>query len=188
MLEDKNITQEVYEEIFFSGAKYPIGVCYGMQGSNLPAPINVINLYLQYGIERIRPQPDVLQALKGSKLLVTLGVRNEDIASLASSQQAVSSWISTHVSAYTPDVEFKCISVGNEVIFTNEAMSAMYWAMEKVAGTNVGIVVAESDWPIAGNGDFTTPALAQAYNTNLKNHVINNGTPKRPNSLINKGV
>ncbi|XXG87231.1 hypothetical protein AAC387_Pa11g1967 [Persea americana] len=281
-----------------TSAKYPMGVCYGMQGNNLPAPVDVINLFRQYGIERIRiydPNTDVLQALKGSKLLVSLGVRNEDIPNLSRSQEAANSWVSTFVSAYTPDVEFKYISVGNEVIpgenaqyvaqaiqnvhnalaaagirtikvstvvagvalatssppsqgaFTSEAMSAMtlvvsvlssmgsplmvnvypyfayaadpahislpfatftagsppvhdgnlaywnlfdamvdafYWATEKVGGTNVDIVVTETGWPTAGNGNFTSPTLAQVYNTNLKNHVKNNGTPKRPSSQI----
>lgn len=282
----------------FAVAKYPMGVCYGMQGDNLPAPVDVINLFLQYGVERIRiydPNTDVLQALRGSKLLVSLGVRNEDIPNLSRSQEAANSWVSTFVSAYKPDVEFNYISVGNEVIpgenaqyvaqaiqnihnalaaagistikvstvvasmvlaassppsqseFTSEAMSAMtsvvsvlssigsplmanvypyfayaadpahislpfatftassppvqdgnlaywnlfdamvdafYWAMEKAGGTNVDIVVTETGWPTAGNENFTTPTLALVYNTNLRNHVMNNGTPKRPSSQI----
>lgn len=63
-------------------------------------------------------------------------------------------------------------------------VDAFYWAMEKVGGTNVGVVVTESGWPSAGNGNFTSPDLARAYNTNLMNHVKHNGTPKRPSSHI----
>ncbi|KAJ8625536.1 hypothetical protein MRB53_034066 [Persea americana] len=67
-------------------------------------------------------------------------------------------------------------------------VDTMYWAMEKVGGTNVGIVTAESGWPTSENGDFSTPALPQAYNTNMKNHVTNNGTPKRPNGQIDSDI
>lgn len=108
----------------FAGAKYPMGVCYGMQGNSLPAPVDVIKLCLKYGLERIRindPNPDVLQALRGSKLLVTSGVADVDIANLARSQEAANSWVSSFVTVYTPDVKFMYVSVGNEAILGEDA-------------------------------------------------------------------
>lgn len=65
---NRNITHRVWcwPMNIFAGAKYPIGVCYGMLGNNLPAPVDVINLFRQYGIERIRiydPNTDVLVGL-----------------------------------------------------------------------------------------------------------------------------
>ena len=60
-------------------------------------------------------------------------------------------------------------------------VDALYSAMEKVGGSNVGIVISESGWPSAG-GTGTTVGNAQKYNQNLINHV-GKGTPKRPTAL-----
>ncbi|ERN08286.1 hypothetical protein AMTR_s00156p00025900 [Amborella trichopoda] len=60
-------------------------------------------------------------------------------------------------------------------------VDALYSALEKVGGSALSIVVSESGWPSAGNGNFTTVALAQEYNTNLISHVAaGQGTPKKP--------
>lgn len=56
---------------------------------------------------------------------------------------------------------------------------------EKANVPNVDILVPESGWPLAGNRNFTTSALAQTYNQNywklLKKGA---GTPRRPNSPL----
>lgn len=62
---------------------------------------------------------------------------------------------------------------------------AMYdgfaWAVEKIGGKGVELVVGETGWPSAGNGEFATPALAQTYVTNMYRHVVNDDrTPKNP--------
>ncbi|XP_056175246.1 probable glucan endo-1,3-beta-glucosidase BG4 [Syzygium oleosum] len=64
-------------------------------------------------------------------------------------------------------------------------VDAFYWAMEKEGVTNVDLVISESGWPSAGNGNFTTPALAQTYNQNLvKRYQANTGTPKHPDRSV----
>ncbi|KAF7848545.1 hypothetical protein BT93_L1849 [Corymbia citriodora subsp. variegata] len=64
-------------------------------------------------------------------------------------------------------------------------VDAFYWAMEKEGVTDVDLVVSESGWPSAGNGDFTTPVLAQTYNQNLvKRFRTNAGTPKHPDRSL----
>ncbi|XP_072974523.1 probable glucan endo-1,3-beta-glucosidase BG4 [Typha angustifolia] len=61
------------------------------------------------------------------------------------------------------------------------------WAMEKINGQDIYLAVGESGWPSAGNGNFTTPQLAQTYMTNLYQHiVVDNKTPK--NSKGMRGV
>ncbi|PPD77256.1 hypothetical protein GOBAR_DD25822 [Gossypium barbadense] len=53
-----------------------IGVCYGLNGDNLPPPNEVINLYKRCQIDNIRiyqPYPEVLEALRGSGISVTIG-------------------------------------------------------------------------------------------------------------------
>lgn len=276
-----------------------VGVCYGLLGNNLPPPTEVVALCKRHRITKLRlydPNHRALKALMGSKIQVVLGVRNQDIQNIASTQKAANSWFQANMKPYTGKVRFTYIVVGNEVIpgayanrisqaiqnllrvlrthnvrgvkvttavsgvalqnsyppsatvFKPEAhgpladilkvlsrqgadlmvnlypyfayaaepqhislsyaqftakkpvvrdgslsyynlFSAMadayHWAMEKVGATNVRIAVSESGWPSAGNGNFTTPALALTYNKNFINHTVKNvGTPKRPRSHI----
>ncbi|KAL7238199.1 hypothetical protein ACSBR2_004320 [Camellia fascicularis] len=250
------------------------------------------------GINSMRlfnPNPSALQALIGSQIHVSLGVRNQDIPSIALSQYAAKSWFATNLEPYLNDVVFSYITVGNEAIpgnyasyiasamqnlqnilnagnlasttkvttvvstgilgtsyppsgaFSLEArdnlikilgflsaqgsplvvnvypyfayaaepanvhldyaqftakgpvvldgnlryqnmfdaiVDACYWAMEREGVTDVGVVVSETGWPSAGNGNFTTPELAATYNRNLMEHAAKNGTPKRPLARI----
>ncbi|KAG0479071.1 hypothetical protein HPP92_013790 [Vanilla planifolia] len=60
-------------------------------------------------------------------------------------------------------------------------VDAFYYALERVGGEKVGIVVSETGWPSAGGTD-TTVDNAQTYNSNLFKHA-EQGTPKRPGSM-----
>ncbi|MCL7036946.1 hypothetical protein MKW94_028623 [Papaver nudicaule] len=54
-------------------------------------------------------------------------------------------------------------------------------ALEKAGGPNVQIVVSETGWPSAGNGDIATVKNAEMYINNLMGTLfINEGSPKRP--------
>ncbi|KAI8003577.1 hypothetical protein LOK49_LG08G00783 [Camellia lanceoleosa] len=95
-----------------------IGINYGRLGNNLPAPRDVINLYNRCGVGSIRiydPNPEVLEALRDSNLRVSVGTRNEDLPSLASSQAAADAWVNTNVAPYRNNVNFNWITIGNEV-------------------------------------------------------------------------
>ncbi|XVE95398.1 hypothetical protein REPUB_Repub02eG0093800 [Reevesia pubescens] len=275
-----------------------IGVCYGLNGNNLPSPNDVINLYKTSQIENIRiyqPYPEVLETLRGSGLSIAMGPRNEDIASFAASQDAANAWVNTNIVPYKNDVSFKWITIGNEVIpgplgsnvpaamnnirnaltaigltgvkvttvipgtalgasyppsagafgsditatmtsiasilaqedaplminvypyfayssdptdvsaeyalFTSTApvvvdgslkyynlfdamIDAFNAALEKINFGNVKIVVAETGWPTVGNAPYTSVSNAQTYNKNLLNHVMQNGTPRRPDYIM----
>ncbi|KAK1549970.1 hypothetical protein Q3G72_027286 [Acer saccharum] len=105
-----------------------IGVCYGMLGDNLPPATDVVNLYKRYGIEKTRlfdPNPEALNALRGSGISVILGIRNEDLPNLAASPDAVTAWLATNVEPYLDDIEFLVIAVGNEVIPGNYAKNVL---------------------------------------------------------------
>ncbi|KAF5458753.1 hypothetical protein F2P56_022760 [Juglans regia] len=59
-------------------------------------------------------------------------------------------------------------------------VDAFYWAISKV-GDGVYVAVAATGWPSAGNGNFTTSAIAAEYNQNLMEHIVNgNGTLYAP--------
>uniref|UniRef100_A0A2N9GCN6 glucan endo-1,3-beta-D-glucosidase n=1 Tax=Fagus sylvatica TaxID=28930 RepID=A0A2N9GCN6_FAGSY len=70
-------------------------------------------------------------------------------------------------------------------ILLDAMVDAMYAALEKMGGQDVRIVVSESGWPSAGNGDIATLANAQTYVNNLIAHVSSGlGTPRRPGSAM----
>ncbi|OMO62928.1 Glycoside hydrolase, family 17 [Corchorus olitorius] len=275
-----------------------IGVCYGLNGNNLPPPPEVISLYKTSKIGSLRlyqPYPEVLQALKGSGLSVTMGPRNEDIASFAASQDAANSWVNTNIVPYKADVNFKYINIGNEVIpgdigpnvpaamnnirnalttaglpdvkvttvlpmnalgasyppsagaFTADVTATMtsvagilaqqdaplminvypYFAyssdpshispeyvffnatsavvtdgsfqyfnifdamvdafnaaLEKINFGNVKLLVAETGWPTMGDLPYTSPANAQTYNSKVRDHVTQKGTPRRSSYIM----
>ncbi|KAA3453832.1 Glucan endo-1,3-beta-glucosidase [Gossypium australe] len=96
-----------------------IGVCYGLNGNNLPSPGDVINLYKTSGINNIRlyqPYPEVLEAARGSGISLSMGPTNEDIQSLATDQSAADAWVNTNIVPYKDDVQFRFITIGNEAI------------------------------------------------------------------------
>ncbi|KAF9603605.1 hypothetical protein IFM89_037104 [Coptis chinensis] len=281
-------------QVCFNSAQQ-LGVNYGMVGDNLPSPQDVISLFKSNNIGSIRlfePKPEVLEALRNSDILVSLGMRNEDITSIASSQDAANSWVNTNVAPYKDEVTFRYVTIGNEVIpgpfakdvamamnhisnaliaigqvgaevttvvpatvlgtsfppsagaFSAEALGPMtdiatvlqqtqrplminvypYFALasnpdqisldyalfqsqqpivtdgplnynnlfdaivdafnaalEKINLADVLVGVSETGWPTAGNEPYTTISNAQTYNTNLKKHVAEAGTPRRPN-------
>ncbi|OIW05598.1 hypothetical protein TanjilG_23384 [Lupinus angustifolius] len=94
-----------------------VGVCYGNNGDNLPNAQDAVNLYKSNGIGKIRiyyPDEGILQALKGSNIEVILGVSNDNLQAL-NDAGAATDWVNKYVKAYSQDVKFKYIAVGNEV-------------------------------------------------------------------------
>ncbi|EOA24328.1 hypothetical protein CARUB_v10017567mg [Capsella rubella] len=103
---------------FFSTTAGQIGVCYGMQGEGLPSPYDVVALYKQKNIQRMRlygPDPGALNALRGSGIELILDVPNAYLDRVANSQPEADRWVQENVRRYSDSVRFRYINVGNEV-------------------------------------------------------------------------
>ncbi|KAF9607638.1 hypothetical protein IFM89_037566 [Coptis chinensis] len=96
-----------------------IGINYGLLGDNLPPPKEAIKLVMEKGIQGVRidePNHEVLEALRGTGLIISVGVKNVDLAEIAGSKEAANKWIQTNYVPYYEDVFIEYISVGNEAI------------------------------------------------------------------------
>ncbi|KAL5698915.1 hypothetical protein ACHQM5_029887 [Ranunculus cassubicifolius] len=117
-----------------------VGVCYGTQGDNLPEPEEVVSLYQDQGIGKMRiyePFPDVLEALQGSDIEVMVGLPNKDLQCLAEDNSAAISWVQTNILDYYPSVNFRYIAIGNEVTPVPENNNSAYAQFVLRAMSNV---------------------------------------------------
>lgn len=83
-----------------------LGVNWGTSASHPLPPAKVVGLLKSNNISKVKlfdTDSDVLQALSGSKILVTVGIPNSLLRSLNSSHKAALSWVHDNLTRYLSD-------------------------------------------------------------------------------------
>uniref|UniRef100_A0ACD5XGR4 Uncharacterized protein n=1 Tax=Avena sativa TaxID=4498 RepID=A0ACD5XGR4_AVESA len=162
-----------------------IGVCYGIIGSNLPSPHDVVQLYRSLGISSMRVysvEPPALNALRGTGIGLILGTTNADVALLAASASHAASWIQTNVRPYYPDVRINYIAVGNELTGSAaqsipNAMRNLIDALRAVGLGDIKVSTAVRMDVLATSFPPSAGAFAQSYMTDVARLLATTGMP-----------
>jgi hypothetical protein len=102
-------------------------------GNDLPSEQEVVDFYKSNGIGRMRiydPNQETLQAIRETNIELTLGVLIQTFKRLL--MPAANNWIQANILAYSPDVKFRYVSVGNEVKPSDDAAQFVLPAMRNI--------------------------------------------------------
>ncbi|XP_061353370.1 glucan endo-1,3-beta-glucosidase 7-like isoform X2 [Gastrolobium bilobum] len=114
-----------------------IGVNYGQVADNLPPPSATAKLLQSTSIEKVRlygSDPAIIKALANTGKGIVIGAANGDIPALAGDPSFAKNWVSTNVVPFYPASNIILITVGNEVITSNDPnlMNQMLPAIQNV--------------------------------------------------------
>lgn len=96
-----------------------VGVNYGQLGDNLPSPSESINLVKTLKAARVKiydANPDILKALSGTHLQVSVMVPNDAISNISSNQSAADEWVRSKILPFYPKTRIRILLVGNEIL------------------------------------------------------------------------
>ncbi|XP_015884596.3 glucan endo-1,3-beta-glucosidase 7 [Ziziphus jujuba] len=100
-----------------------IGVNYGQVADNLPPPSATAKLLQSTSIQKVRlygSDPAIIKALANTDIGIVIGAANGDIPALASDPNFAKNWVNTNVVPFYPASKIILITVGNEVMTSND--------------------------------------------------------------------
>ncbi|KAL5562971.1 hypothetical protein UlMin_032718 [Ulmus minor] len=100
-----------------------IGVNYGQFADNLPPPEATAKLLQSTTIKNVRlygADPAIIKSLANTGIGIVIGASNGDILALASDPNSATQWINSNVLPFYPSSNITLITVGNEVMSTND--------------------------------------------------------------------
>ncbi|XP_027347696.1 glucan endo-1,3-beta-glucosidase 14-like [Abrus precatorius] len=100
----------------------PFGINYGQKANNLPPPSQVAVLIKSMNVSRIKlydADPIVLVAFSQSNVEFVIGLGNESLQNMTNAAKA-QTWIQQYVQPYLSQTNITCITVGNEVLDSND--------------------------------------------------------------------
>ncbi|KAH0449016.1 hypothetical protein IEQ34_022816 [Dendrobium chrysotoxum] len=122
--------------VFFSPAQsaskvlfHGLGVDYGQLGDNLPSPEASVALMHSLRASAVKiydANPEILRALSGSNLVVSVMVPNGLLPSIGTNQSAADAWVSSNIVSFYGSVRLRFLLVGNEIL-SNYASNSTFW-------------------------------------------------------------
>lgn len=142
-----------------------IGINYGQIADNLPPPDHVIPLVKSIGATRVKlydADQRVLRSFANTGIQFTIGLPNQLLPSMRDPGKA-QSWVQTNVRSYLPHTNITCVTVGNEVLTSNDTVlvqsllvamenvqkALMGFGLDKVVGVTTAhsLVILETSYP-----------------------------------------
>ncbi|KAL5975872.1 hypothetical protein ACLOJK_020200 [Asimina triloba] len=95
------------------------GINYGRLANNIPSPENVVKLLKASKLKNVRiydADHSILKAFKGSGLDLVIGVPNDLLKEMNTSEDRAMSWVKENVESFMPETRIRGIAVGNEIL------------------------------------------------------------------------
>ncbi|GAB2298884.1 hypothetical protein Dimus_032962 [Dionaea muscipula] len=157
-----------------------VGVIIGTDVSNLLSPADLVSFLQLQKITHIRlydADPDILKALAHSNIRVTVGIPNNQLIAIGSSNATAATWVGRNVVAYYPRTLITTISVGDEVLTTLPstaplllpAMESLYSAL--VASKLDSLIKVSTPHSASMIRDPFPPSQA-FFNTSMTNYLL----------------
>ncbi|XP_022865449.1 glucan endo-1,3-beta-glucosidase 14-like, partial [Olea europaea var. sylvestris] len=156
-----------------------IGINYGQIANNLPPPSHVVDLLKSLNLSRVKlydADPNVLAAFANSNVEFIIGLGNEYLQKMTDPAEA-QTWIRQHVQPYISQTKITCITVGNEILTSNDAqmmsnllpaMQTMYNSLSNLGLSKEVYVTTAHSIGILGN---SFPPSAGAFRQDLANYI-----------------